>query len=181
MAIRAAAAALAVVLPLAAVATDCARSPEIPFVAPGARAPGVMAPRPVSAALEQWGRREVPVTSFVRRFESPGSGPLRLEVRALRGFALFVNDSEVARDDGARWREPRALDAAPFLRPGANEIRIDVARATGPALLEVRSPEAPELETGPAWHVRLGGEPLGPAIPADDQDAHLSAGSAARR
>jgi hypothetical protein len=168
VAARAAAVALAVALPLAAVATRCALSPEIPFVAPGPRAPWVMAPRPVSAALEQWGRVEVPVTSFVRRFEAPEAGTLRLEVRALRGFALFVNEAEVVRDDGARWREPRAVDATRWLRPGTNEIRIDVARDSGPALVEVRAAGVPGLETGPAWNVRIDGEPLGAALPADD-------------
>jgi hypothetical protein len=159
---------LAVALPLGALAVHCARSPEIPFVAPGPRAPWVMAPRPVSAALEQWGRVEVPVTSFERRFERSGDAPLRLRVRALRGFTLFMNATEVARDDGADWRTPREVDATPWLRPGANEIRIEVARAAGPALVEVRSEGAPGLETGPEWHVRIDGEPLGAAIPADD-------------
>ncbi len=155
-------------LPLAAVAARCALSPEIPFVAPGPRSPWMMAPRPVSAALEQWGRERVPVTSFVRSVERVGSEPLRLRVRALRGFALFVNGAEVARDDGARWRQAREIDATPWLRPGANEIRIDVAHARGPALLELRAEGAPGLESGPDWRVRIDGEPIGAAIAADD-------------
>ena len=165
---RSALGALVVVLPLGLVVARCSFSPEIPFVQPGPDAPWVMAPRPVSAALEQWGRSEVPVTSFVHRIERTGSEPVRLRVRALRGFAVSVNGSEVARDDGARWREPRVVDAAPWLRPGANEIRVDVARATGPALLEVRAEGAPELASGAGWQVRIDGEPIGAAIPADD-------------
>jgi hypothetical protein len=160
--------ALAVALPLAALAARCTLSQEIPFVAPGPRAPWVMAPRPVSAALEQWGRRHVPVTTFVRSFERAGSEPLRLRVRALRGFALFVNGAEAARDDGARWREAQEVDATPWLRPGSNELRVEVAHATGPALLELRVEGAPELDSGPAWRVRIDGEPIGAAIPADD-------------
>jgi hypothetical protein len=156
------------VLPPGAIAAHCALSPEIPFVDPGPRAPWVMAPTPVSAALEQWGRAEVPVTSFERRFERSGAEELRLRVRALRGFALFVNGAEAARDDGAEWRAAREVDATPWLRPGENEIRIDVARASGPALVEVRAEGIPGLESGPAWRVRIDGRPLGAAAPADD-------------
>ncbi len=165
---RSALAALAVLLPLGLVVARCTLSSEIPFVRPGPDAPWVMAPRAVSAALEQWGRRDVPVTSFAHHIERSGAEPVRLHVRALRGFALSVNGSEVARDDGARWREPRAVDLTRWLRPGANEIRIDVARASGPALLEVRADGAPELASGAGWKVRIDAEPIGDAIPADD-------------
>jgi hypothetical protein len=165
---RSALAALAVLLPLGLVVARCSLSSEIPFVRPGPDAAWLMAPRPVSAALEQWGQREVPVTSFVHRIERAGAGPIRLRVRALRGFALFVNDTEIARDDGARWREPQDVDATRWLRPGANEIRVDVVRASGPALIEVRADGAPELAQGAGWSVRVDGEPSGSAIPADD-------------
>ncbi len=155
-------------LPLGAVLVRCSISSEIPFLRPGPEAPWVMAPRPVSAALEQWGRSEVPRTSFVRHIERGGSEPLRLRVRALRGFVLSVNGMEIARDDGANWRVPRVVDLTPWLGPGANEIRVDVARATGPALLEVLGEGTPGLETGPAWQVRIDGEPVGAAVAADD-------------
>ncbi len=168
MAARAAAVALAAALPLAALAARCASSSEIAFVAPGPRSPWIMPPRPVSAALQQWGRSAVPVTSFARSFERAGPEPVRLRVRALRGFALFVNGAEVARDDGSDWREPRPIDATPWLRPGRNDVRVDVARASGPALLEVHAEGAPELESGPGWQVRIDGEALGAAIPAED-------------
>ena len=165
---RAALAALVVLLPLGALAIRCALSPEIPFVAPGPRAPWIMAPLPPSAQLQQWGRVEVPVTSFVRGFERAGPEPLRLHVRALRGFELWVNGTLAARDDGVRWREPRVVDATPWLRPGSNELRVDVARATGPALLELRAEGEPSLDSSSDWRVRLDGAPQGAAIPADD-------------
>jgi len=165
---RAALAGLAVLLPLGALALRCALSPEIAFVAPGSRAPWIMAPLPVSARLEQWGRTDVPVTSFARAFERAGEAPLRLRVRALRGFELFVNGALAASDDGARWRTPREVDATPWLRPGANELRVDVARATGPALLEVIADGEPALRSSGEWQVRIDGEPLGAAIAADD-------------
>jgi hypothetical protein len=163
-----AAAALAAIAPLGVLAWLAAASPELAFVVPGPAARWVMAPTPVSARLEQWGRADVPVTSFVRRFAREGEAPLRLRVRALRGFALFANGVEAARDDGARWREARAVDVTPWLRSGENELRIDVARASGPALLEVAAEGAPELASGPAWHVRVGDDVRGPAIAADD-------------
>jgi hypothetical protein len=161
-------AALAVLLPLGLVVARCSLSSEVPFVRPAPHASWVMAPRPVSAALEQWGRREVPITSFVHRIERSAPDPLRLRIRALRGFALSVNGSEVARDDGARWRVPRVVDVTRWLRAGENEIRVDVAHARGPALLELRADGAPELASGAGWQVRVDGEPAGEAIPADD-------------
>src|SRR5262249_19984286 len=165
---RAAAAALAVLLPLGALALYGALSPEIAFVAPGPRTPWIMAPLPVSAQLEQWGRIDVPVTSFARTFERTGDAPLHLRVRALRGFELRVNGALAASDDGARWREPREVDATPWLRAGANELRVDVARATGPALLEVVAEEEPALGTSSDWQVRIAGGPCGAAIRAGD-------------
>src|SRR5262249_7857139 len=165
---RAAAAALAVLLPLGALALYGALSPEIALVAPGPRAPWIMAPLPVSAQLEQWGRIDVPVTSFARTFARTGDSPLHLRVRALRGFELWVNGALAASDDGARWREPREVDATPWLRAGANELRVDVARATGPALVEVVAEEEPALGTSSDWQVSIDGEPRGAAIGADD-------------
>jgi hypothetical protein len=172
---RAAAVALAALGPLGVLAWLAATSPGLPFVAPGPAARWLMAPSPVSARLEQWGRADVPVTSFVRRFAREGDAPVRLRVRALRGFALFVNGAEAARDDGARWREPRSVELAPWLRAGENELRIDVARANGPALLEVVAEGAPELASGPGWHVRVDGEARGPAIDADDTRVYPAA------
>ena len=156
------------VLPLGLVVALCSFSPEIPFVCPGPDAPWMMPPRPVSAALEQWGRSEPQATSFAHGIERTGGESLLLRVRALRGFALSVNGSELARDDGARWREPRVVDATPWLRTGSNEIRVDVVRSTGPALVEVRAEGAPELASGAGWMVTIDGEPAGAAIPADD-------------
>jgi len=172
---RAAAFALAALGPLAVLAWLAATSPALPVVAPGPAARWVMAPRPVSARLEQWGRVDVPVTSFVRRFTRDADSPVRLRVRALRGFALFANGAEVARDDGSRWREPRVVDLTPWLHAGENELRVDVARATGPALLEVAAEGAPELASGPAWQVRVDGQALGSAIGADDTRAFPAA------
>jgi len=63
---------------------------------------------------------------------------------------------------------PRVVDLTSWLGPGENEIRVDVARATGPALLEVRGEASPGFETGPAWQVRIDGEPQGAAVAADD-------------
>src|SRR5262249_49929515 len=158
---RAAAAALALLLPLGALAVYGALSPEIALVAPGPRAPWIMAPLPVSAQLEQWGRIDVPVTSFARTFARTGDSPLPLRVRAPRGFERWVNGARAASDDGARWREPREVDATPWLRAGANELRVDVARATGPALVEVVAEEEPALGTSSDWQVSIDGEPRG--------------------
>ena len=82
-------------------------SPEVAFVGPSRAAPWIMAPLPVSAGLEQWGRSEPPATVFTRALnleEVPARA--RLRVRALRHFSLRVNGQVPGggADAAAHWR-----------------------------------------------------------------------------
>jgi hypothetical protein len=131
-----------------------------------------MPPSRVSAELEQWGRESVPVVSFRRalRVDDPGA-EVTLRLRALRGFEVRVNGELLpgGRDDGARWREERRLDLTPQLRPGWNDVRIDVANAHGPALLSLRIEGlADPVVSDESWTVARDGRFLGSAVPADD-------------
>ncbi len=148
----------------------CATSPEVPFLWPGAPAPWIAAPLPVSAELMQWGRKEVPVASFERSFAAGLPGPpVWLELRALRQYQVTLNGRVVTGSrDPRRWRERRRVDLTPFLREGANELRVAVWNARGPALLSARLEGGGGLEGGGPWQVRLDGRALGAAIPADD-------------
>jgi len=153
----------------------CSTSPEIPFVSQRADAPWVMPPFPVTADLHQWGRESVPVTSFRRtvRVESaPAPGvAVTLRLRAFRGYTATLNGESVpgGSDDGADWRSERSFDLTRQLRPGFNELRIDVANAHGPALLALRIEGLAEpVVSDSSWGVWHDGRLLGAAIPADD-------------
>lgn len=144
----------------------CARSPDVPFLGDGAGAAWWMAPREVSARLEQWGRSAAPVTRFAAEIvlaEPPDSAPVR--IRALRRFAVRVNGEPVPVPSPSDWREPMRVELAPWLRAGANRLEIDVSNKHGPGLLAFEA--AAGLPT-PAWQTWVDDAFLGPAIPADD-------------
>ncbi len=167
-----AAAAALLALPVAFIGLRCASSNDVPFIVQTRQAPWIAAPDPVAGTLRQWGREDFPVTVFRRGFEirqRPASAALRL--RALRAFRLFVNDVPVpgAASDGSRWRETRELDLAPFLVPGANELKVEVENPIGPGLLSLRLDGIePPLASDREWRVSVDGGPPRSAELADD-------------
>ncbi|MEE9606359.1 MAG: hypothetical protein V3U03_01365 [Myxococcota bacterium] len=150
----------------------CALSADVPFLTASATAPWIAAPLPPSAALQQWGRERAPVVSFSRRFGAPAADtPVQLELRALRRFALWLNGEAVpaGRSDGSRWREASRFALTSLLRPGENELRVDVTHLSGPALLSLRVEGLGQpLTSDASWTVAIDGRPLGAAIAADD-------------
>ncbi len=163
----------------ALLALRCSFAPEIEFVVQDPAAPWITDPRPVFTLIKQWGRAEVPLASFVRRFDLPRvPAAARLELRAHRSFRVSLNGAAVealsAAPDSAR-RGARA-DVAGWLRAGPNELRIDVANSRGPPLLWARL-ELPSglLATGPAWQVSVNGAEPAAAVAADDVRRHPSA------
>jgi hypothetical protein len=179
---RGAAAAIAL-LPLALVLLRCGLDPEVPFVTQRGGAAWIMAPTPVSAQLQQWGEVLAPVESFERRFTVPEPVPARvtLRIQSLGRARVQLNGAELpeahpdaekppeAPGDTARGRRTRALDVAPWLRPGENELRVEVANAHGPALLRVESEGLPQpVASGPTWQVRERGRLHANALVADD-------------
>jgi hypothetical protein len=156
---------------LAVAVVRCSFSADVPFVWPSKSSPWRMAPVPVSAALQQWGRVDAPVTVFSRRFaldSAPADATLTL--RALGRFDVRVNGvaPEGGRSHGTEWRTRRRLAIGPLLRSGANEIRVSVENRGGPGLLEARIDGLPEAASAIGWETWLDGRPLGPAVPADD-------------
>ena len=157
---------------LLVVLVDTRLSPQVAFLSPSWDAPWIMAPLPVSAELEQWGRANPPETRFSRSFELT-QVPARVElvVRALREFRLEVNGRVPpgGQSDTGDWRRPRTIDVTSLLQPGANQLRIDATHRNGPAVLSLRSEGLdPPLRSDGSWRVALDGRPLGAAIPADD-------------
>jgi hypothetical protein len=150
----------------------CACSPQVPFIRQSASAPWIMPASPVSAELQQWGRQEIPVARFEKRFRAqPPFGRVLLRVRALRRFQAHLNGDAVegASGDGARWRHERVVDLTSLLRPGLNQLRVDVENAHGPPLLSLRMEGLAEpLRSDPTWSVRIDDGGPQPAIVADD-------------
>ncbi len=150
----------------------CALSDAVAFLPPDAGPPWWMAPRPVSAELEQWGRAETPVTRFSREIRLV-SRPERAAValRALGAFTLRVNGAVPPGGvgDGTRWRALRHVELTPLLRAGVNEIAVEVENRHGPGLLSLSLSGLPGEASAPAdWQVALDGRSLGHAVPADD-------------
>ena len=161
-----------VVLPVGFLFLRGSTSPDIAFIGPSPDAPWLVAPRPVSPVLQQWGLSEAPVDTFKGSFDlESAEGPVHVRVRALRRFRVWVNGSALgeAASDGRRWREETRLDVTPWLRPGRNEMAVEVENAFGPPLLSLRLEGLPEpLAAGPSWWVESGGRILGFARVADD-------------
>ncbi len=167
-------------LALGLLAQRCS-APEVAFLFPDAETPWWAAPLPVSAELQQWGRRELPVTRFTARLPrgaaaEPGrAGAARLELRALRSFRVARNGRWLREEwsDPAAWRawQRIELDAPP--RDGEDRLAVEVRNPQGPALLQARL----ALGAGAAaealhFEVEVEGGARAPAIAADDTRRH---------
>jgi hypothetical protein len=161
-----------VVLSSAVALGNCARSDAVPFLWPDSGPGWWMAPGPVNAELQQWGREAAPRTRFSRRFTLDAApAQAEVEVRALGSFVLRVNGTEPpdARGDGRNWRRVRRVDVAPLLRAGENELAVEVENRHGPALLSLRARWIAESNGWPeGFEVEQDGRPLGRAVVADD-------------
>lgn len=159
-----------VLLSGAALLARGAWSEDVPFLRDAPGAPWVMAPEPVSAALQQWKRQAAPRTIFTRRVDLvvlPERAVISL--RALRMFTLRVNGDIPPGGEGSGegWRHTREIEVASLLRAGANRIAVDVTNAHGPALLSLQA-EGIDLSSADGWQVAVEGGVSGAAIPADD-------------
>jgi hypothetical protein len=124
-----------------------------------ASAPWIMVDRPPSAMLQQWGRTEAPVVRFATAFETDAPGPeVRILLRAFGRARVSLNGAAVPDPAGEpkAWKRFRTLDAAGLVRPGRNELQVEVANKRGPALLALRIDGAgAPVATGPGWTAAL--------------------------
>jgi hypothetical protein len=161
-----------VIFPVSVLVLRCFVSPAIPFISHSREAPWVMAPRRVSAKLQQWGITQVPVDTFKGSFQvGVPDGPVTLRLRALKRFGVSVNGVAVtdALSDGARWRRETRVDVTGLLRVGQNEIQVEVQNESGPALLSLRLDGLAEpVVADSSWRVEADGRDLGFAARADD-------------
>jgi hypothetical protein len=114
-------------------------------------------------------------TVFRHRFEVdalPDSAPLALE--ALRAHALSVNGEPLGEHPAGdvSWRRGRELDLAPHLRPGANEIAIEVTNTHGPPALLVHS-RVLGLASDDTWEASPDGEAFSAAALATHKQPFL--------
>lgn len=161
-----------VIFPVSFLVLRCSVSPAIPFISQTREAPWVMAPRQVSAKLQQWGATRIPVDTFKGSFQvGVPDGPVILRLRALKRFEVSVNGVAVsdAPSDAARWRRETRVDVTGLLRVGRNEIRVEVQNDSGPALLSLRLEGLDEpVAADSSWRVEAEGRDLGFAVRADD-------------
>ena len=162
----------------------CTASPEVTWIAQRGDAAWITDPRPVDLSVQQYGRAEVPVATFVRRFEL-ASAPDRAElrVRAARAYRVRVNGALAwaSPDPDPEWRSERAREVAPLLRAGENELAIDVWNPRGPPLLRARLAVSDRvIPSGVDWTAAVdGGPPAAAALP-DDTRASASAAAGPR-
>jgi len=168
----------------AAFAWHCATSPEVTWIEQSGDAAWITDPRPVDLMVQQFGREEVPVATFARRFELDAP-PVRAElrVRAARAYRVRVNGTLAwaSPDPDPRWRAERAQDVAPLLRAGDNEVAIDVWNPRGPPLLQARL-VLPDrvIPTGVDWTAAAESGAPAPAVLPDDTRAPASAATGPR-
>ena len=130
------------------------RQPAHPFLVPSGGAEWIRAARPFELAARDLAPETV---RFRHRFTRPASGAdALLHVQALREATVFLNEHVVgdAPAAGAPWRRAQTFDLAPFLRPGANELRIDVENDRGPPVLLAWSPQL-GIGTRAGWDAEL--------------------------
>jgi Flp pilus assembly protein TadD len=76
-------------------------------------------------------------TIFRQQFEVDGvSTVATVHVRALRRFQLIINGAHVGSSPaGDNWKNTSTFDVAPYLRPGMNQVQVQVINDLGPPAL----------------------------------------------
>jgi hypothetical protein len=149
-------------------AARCATDPAIPFVSQDADAPWIAYPAPPTGWMGLAPRDAPPVTTYRRSFRVPptGTAEARLRVRAMRAFQLWVNGVRLGSgpDPDHHWRGFQRFGLGEVLRPGENEIRVEVTNPTGPPLLALRLDGLPDTVVSDAsWSVTPEDGPTRPA------------------
>ena len=182
--LQAAGAAALLLLSIGVFASRCVTNPAIPFLVQDTEAPWIMFPITPTGLMGLASRDAPPLTTFRRSFDSPASGGPRAElrVRAMRACRLWLNGAPIALPGAAarHWREYRSLELAAGLRPGANELRVEVINPTGPAMLSLRLGGLPQpLVSDGSWTASLDDGPPEQAV-FTDADAVVSPDEYAR-
>jgi len=101
--------------------------------------------------------RTVPFRSTFDLRSKPRLGEVRL--RAFRRYTLRINGTTIGSGpaQNASWKDPQRYEVAAALRPGRNEIEVEVTRLTGPpALWLVLHADQATIKTDGRWQARSG-------------------------
>lgn len=162
-----------------ALARDALFSSKVPFLS-RRDAPWIVAQTPLQTHGMEIDRSHPPTAWFERTFRSDApSGPVVLNVRAMREVTLFLNGRELPQDIPAspQWKRLRRLDLMPFLADGKNVLVARVRNPDGNPALQLWIDGLEErIETDARWPSKWEGDPLAFAELAEDSVRHPDAG-----
>jgi hypothetical protein len=146
-------------------------SPDIAFLWPDSSAAWICFPTPLSGFTRSY----VDQGEFQKEFSINGKlkKQVFIHVKAFRRAELWVNEFPVPLKFTQNWKEGSRGLISPWLKQGANTIRVRVHNPLGPALLWVRVDGLdPPVRTDKTWKVRFHSRPYVQAIVADDTIIH---------
>ncbi|KPK92235.1 MAG: hypothetical protein AMJ94_05490 [Deltaproteobacteria bacterium SM23_61] len=155
------------VLPPIFILSQAIFSPDIAFLWPDSAASWIRYPTPLSTMT----RRYVDQGEFQKDFfiENEKKEQVSIHLKAFRSAELWVNDFPVPLEFSQNWKEGGRGPISPWLKQGANTIRVIVHNPLGPALLwvKVEGLDLP-VKTDETWKVRYQTRPYVQAALADD-------------
>ncbi len=142
-------------------------SPDIAFLWPDSAASWIRYPTPLSGFTRAYADHG----EFQKEFSIDGGlrKQVSIHLKAFRKAELWVNDFPVPLEFSPNWKEGGRGPISPWLKQGANTIRVMVNNPLGPALLwvKVEGLDTP-VKTDETWKVRYKSRPYVQAVLADD-------------
>jgi Flp pilus assembly protein TadD len=126
----------------------------------------IVYPTIVDPGIQKGTQRAVFSRSF-QLSQRPGAAPL--EICAFGQYSITLNSAPIPnrKTAGDTWRQTVTYDVASYLRPGLNDIRIDVRNNAGPPALSCcLSADEETIRSDSQWEVTLNGGASHPARPA---------------
>jgi len=154
-------------LPPTFILSQAILSPDIPFLRPDSPASWIRYPTPLSTMTRPY----VDHGEFQKEFSIDGELKAQVSIRlkAFRKAELWVNEFPVPLEFKQNWKEGTWGLISPWLKPGANTIRVVVHNPLGPSLLWAKVEGlAPPIKTDKTWKVRYKSRPYVGAVLADD-------------
>jgi 4-amino-4-deoxy-L-arabinose transferase-like glycosyltransferase len=147
-------------------------SSDVPFLLGGDGADWIGYPRPAVTHAIPSNLTAVPALRFSKTFQlKEARTPLTVEVRALRGFELRLNERPLASRDwrASGWKRRTSITLEEGLRAGENLLEVDVRNPFGPALLHLEL-DGPGIRIGSdeTWAVAGSDGRSAGALRADD-------------
>ena len=158
-----------IVGPLGFLFFQCYDSPDVPFIFNHAGTAWIRFPEPVSAYIRNYTDR----VHFSKDFylDQDPESPIFVHLKAFREFKLYVNEYPIYAESpyGKNWKKGMKIEISPWVKSGANSIRVHVENPMGPALLWLKIEGLKDLiATDETWKARIESSPSIQAILADD-------------